>query len=242
MLTLNRLLPAPGPVEALTMYALPATRHLRANMVSSVDGAATLAGRVGALTGPADQVLLRVLRSLADVLLVGAGTVRGEGYGPVRCADEAVEVRRSAGQLPAARLAVVTRSLDLDLTQSSFTQAPVRPIVVTCAAAPIERVTAAREVADVVVAGEESVDLVDAVRQLVDLGLPRVLSEGGPRLLADLFAADLVDELCWAVAPMVIGGQPESRLTDGARLPQPTTLRLTTVCEAEDYLFTRYAR
>ncbi|CAM3379019.1 pyrimidine reductase family protein [Nocardioides dubius] len=242
MLTLRRLLPESDEIEALEAYALPAKPHLRANMVSSVDGAATMGGRVGTLTGPADQVLLRVLRSLADVLLVGAGTVRGEGYGPVRCAPQAVPVRAAAGQLPAARLAVVTRQMDLDLTSSAFTEAPVRPIVITSGSAPQEKVDAAAEVADVIVTGDEEIDLADAVAQLHALGLPRILSEGGPRLLADLFAGDLVDELCWAVSPLVLGGGSESRITNGATLDEPTRLRLGSVYESDDYLFLRYQR
>ena len=85
MPTLRRLLPSPSPaVEAGEEYAYPGgdTPFVRANMVASVDGAAVLEGRVGALTGPVDQDLLILLRSLSDVLLVGAATVRAEGYGP----------------------------------------------------------------------------------------------------------------------------------------------------------------
>lgn len=242
MLSLQRLLPSPDQIDALDAYQLPGRPHLRANMVSSVDGAATMDGRVGTLTGPADQVLLRVLRSLADVLLVGAGTVRGEGYGPVRCAPEAAAKRAEAGQLPAARLAVVTRQIDLDLTSTAFTEAPVRPIVITSASAPNEKVDAAAEVADVIVAGDDEVDLAAAVGQLYDLGLPRILSEGGPRLLADLFAADLIDELCWAVSPLVVGGGSESRITNGALLDKPHQLQLGSVYETDDYLFLRYQR
>ncbi|MFS3127955.1 pyrimidine reductase family protein [Nocardioides sp. Bht2] len=242
MLTLQRLLPGPDQLDALDAYQLPPQPYLRANMVSSVDGAATMGGRVGTLTGAADQVLLRVLRSLADVLLVGAGTVRGEGYGPVRCAPEAAAKRAEAGQLPAARLAVVTHQVDLDLTSTAFTEAPVRPIVITCGAAPQEKVDAAAEVADVIVAGDDQVDLPAAVRRLYELGLPRILSEGGPRLLADLFAADLVDELCWAVSPLVVGGGSESRITNGALLDEPMQLRLGTIYEVDDYLFLRYHR
>lgn len=235
-------MPGNDEIEALEAYALPPQPHLRANMVSSVDGAATMGGRVGTLTGPADQVLLRVLRSLADVLLVGAGTVRGEGYGPVRCSPAAVSTRADAGQLRAARLAVVTSRVDLDLTSTAFTEAPVRPIVITSSAAPKERVDAAAEVAEVIVAGDEEIDLPAAVRQLYDLGLPRILSEGGPRLLADLFAADLVDELCWAVSPLILGGGSESRITNGAVLDEPMRLRLGSVYESDDYLFLRYQR
>ena len=245
MLTLDRLLPAPAEeVDAAAAYAYPDLRrgqvHLRANMVASIDGAAALEGRVGALTGPADQLLLRVLRSLSDVLLVGAGTVRAEGYGPVRT-HPALRDHRLPDQLAAPRLAVVTRTLDVDLGSPAFTEAPERPLVVTAAAADPARRAAAGEVADVVVAGEGSVDLGVAVDRLRERGLPRILSEGGPQVLGGLFAAGLVDELCLAVSPVVAGGAG-SRITAGPALTPPRPLMPAAAYERDGFLFLRYLR
>lgn len=244
MLTLNRLHPGPAhEVDAVEAYAHPTRngRYLRANMVSSLDGAATMDGRVGTLTGPADQRLLVLLRSLCDVLLVGAGTVRAEGYGPVRARKELAEVRRAAGQLPAPRLALLTRTIDVDLTSSAFTEAPERPLVITTERADAERVRAAEEVADVLVAGESTVDMARAVSLLADLGLPRMLSEGGPHVLAELYAADAVDELCLALSPTATCGEGP-RITAGPPLPSPVPMRLAHVLERDDFLFLRYAR
>lgn len=243
ILTLDQLFPTPvADVDAAAAYSHPAPAggHLRANMVASVDGAAALDGRIGALTGPADFELLVLLRSLCDVLLVGAATVRAEGYGPVRSRAALAGVRRENGQLPSPRLAVVTRGIDLDLTSPAFTEAPERPIIITTEAAG-ERLTEARAVAEVLVTGETSVDLRSAREQLVGLGLARILSEGGPRVLAELYADDLVDELCLAVSPIVTGGYGP-RLTDGPALPVPRALRLALACERDGFLFLRYAR
>ena len=243
-LTLTQLLPDPGgEVEAVSAYAHPAPPegHLRANFVASVDGAAALGGRVGALTGPADQRLLVLLRSLCDVLLVGAGTVRAEGYGPVRAVPALADVRRAAGQQPAPRLAVLTRTIELDLGSSAFTEAAERPIIVTTATADLGRVHAAEAVADVLVAGERTVDLRLARRLLVEQGMPRILSEGGPRVLAELYAADLVDELDLAISPMVACGV-EPRVTDGPALPEPRLLDLVAGFERDGFLFLRYLR
>jgi riboflavin biosynthesis pyrimidine reductase len=242
MLMLNRLRPGPlGEVEAAQVYSYPTGdgRYLRVNMVSSVDGAAVLAGRVGALTGPADQRLLLELRSLCDVLLVGAGTVRAEGYGPIRPVAELVDRRRDEGQLAAPRLAVVSRGIDVDLGSTAFTQAVERPILVTTELADPERVTRARQVADVLVAGERTVDMGLATELLLEQGLRRMLSEGGPHLLAELYAADLVDELCLALSPLVACGEG-ARLTAGAALPQPHRVHLASVLEGEEFLFLRY--
>ncbi len=242
MLILNRLSPAPvGEVEAAQVYAYPSSdgRYLRVNMVSSLDGAAELAGRVGALTGPADQQLLLELRSLCDVLLVGAGTVRAEGYGPLRTVAELADRRRDEGQLAAPRLAVVSRTIDVDLGSSAFTEAVERPLVITTELADPERVRQARHVAEVLVAGERTVDMGLAAQLLLEQGLRRMLCEGGPHLLAELYAADLVDELCLALSPLVACGEG-SRLTAGAALSQPLRVRLASVLEREEYLFLRY--
>lgn len=254
MLQLRPLLPGPGGttasegappalVDAADAYAYPDgdAPYLRVNMVSSADGAASLGGRVGALTGPADQQLLRLLRAMSDVLLVGAGTVRAEGYGPVRVSAEWQDRRTAAGRAPYPRLAVLTRGLTVDLDSPAFTEAPVRPLLITTEQAPTERVRDAAAVADVVVAGGRTVDLGTAVQALTERGLTRILSEGGPHVLGELYAEDLVDELCLAVAPMVTCGE-ELRITAGPALPSPTPLRLAHVLEQDDFLFLRYTR
>jgi riboflavin biosynthesis pyrimidine reductase len=242
---MQRLLPAPGgEVDTLDAYALPPVDgpHLRVNMVSSVDGAAAVEGRVGVLSGTVDHTLLHELRSLSDVLLVGAGTVRAEGYGPLRLTEEQRRRRTEAGLQEVPRLAVLTRSMNLDLAAPVFAQATARPLVVTTEQAPAERRAAAEEVADVVVAGEHAVDLTRALHALADRGLPRVLSEGGPQVLAEMFAADLVDELCLAVAPLVTLGT-ELRITAGPALAEARRLRLGHVLASEDeFLFLRYTR
>ena len=243
MLTLNRLLPAPAEeVAALEAYAhAGAERRVRVNMVASVDGAAVVDGRVGALSGPADFQLLQLLRGLCDVLLVGAGTVRAEGYGAVVAPAEAAELRRDAGQLAHPRLAVLSRSLDLDLASSAFADAPERPLVLTTELADPARVREVQGVAEVVVAGERSVDLAVALDLLEQRGLSRILSEGGPQALAELYAADLVDELCLAVSPVVVAGH-EARLTDGPALPSPVVVHLDAAYERDGFLFLRYGR
>lgn len=244
MLTLKQIHPTPvEDVPAADAYARPdhVGRHVSVNMVSSIDGAATLEGRVGTLTGPADQELLHLLRSLCDVLLVGAATIRAEGYGPIRTVPELEDRRRQLGQAPTPRLAVLSRALDLDLSTPAFTAALDRPILLTTEQAGADRVAAARAIADVLVVGERSVDLREALDQLVDEGLPRILSEGGPRVLSGLLGAGLVDELCLAISPVVVAGA-EPRITSGPSLPAPLPMELGAVYEREGFLFTRWVR
>ena len=244
MLELNRLHPgASTVVDAVSLYAVPAgdVRHVRANMVAAVDGAATLDGRVGTLTGPADQALLLTLRALADVVLVGAGTLRAEGYGPLTVEPGLRELRVAAGQSAAPRLVVLSRSIDVDLAGPAFTAALEPPLLITTAMADPGRVRAAAHVAEVLVAGERRVDLARSMDAMTERGLTRVLSEGGPQALAGLFAEDLVDELCLAVAPVLTCGEGP-RITAGPPLAAPAPLHLAHVAERDGFLFLRYTR
>lgn len=248
---MRRLLPVPdvpgemGPDDIDAAYAVPAPPanrcHVRANMVSSADGAAVLEGHSEGLSNPADKAVFRVLRGLADVVLVGAGTVRAEGYGPVRPTAERREQRLATGYAPVPPVAVVSNRLELDLTTPFFSDAVATPLVLTCAAAPLPARTAAAEVADVVVTGDERVDLGAALSALAERGLGRVLCEGGPALLADLVAADLLDELCLTLSPLLAGGDARARVTAGAPSP-PRGLVLEHVLEGDGALFLRYAR
>jgi riboflavin biosynthesis pyrimidine reductase len=179
------------------------------HMVAGLDGTAAIGGRVGALSTAPDQELFRRMRQIADVVMVGAETVRREGYGPVRLDEQARDARVARGQAPVPPVAVVSRSLDLDWGAPVFAEAAegARTCVVTCEAADLERRAQAARVADVVVAGEEGVEPAAAMAALAARGHRVVLCEGGPRWLGQLVAADRLDELCLSVAP-VIGGDP----------------------------------
>ena len=239
---MRRLYPVPSDeIDIADVYPAPSEKscYVRVNMVSSIDGAATVDGRVGPLTSTADQALLHRLREISDVVLVGAGTVRAEGYGPIALSKSTQQRRIAAGQAACPPLALVTRSLNLDLASPLFTSATTRPIVITVRDAPPDRRTAAAEVADVVIAGDETVDMTTAIKTLADRGLTRVVSEGGPHLLAQLLAAELVDELCLAIAPLVVGEQ-RTRITAGPALHAPAALHLAHVLEEDGYLFMQY--
>lgn len=223
------------------LYAYPADRPLvRANMVSSLDGAATVGGLSEGLGSPADKRVFTLLRGLSDVVLVGAGTARAEGYRALR-PDPTFAARRTAsGQPPAPTLALVSGRLELDPSSAMFTGGGQRTVVVTCASANPRARARLADVADVVVAGEDTVDLPAAVRSLVDRGMGRVLCEGGPGLLADVVAAGLLDELCLTVSPMLVGGDTTritSGLSAGAR-----PLRLASALGEDDVLLLRYRR
>jgi riboflavin-specific deaminase-like protein len=185
-------------------YGYPDGGAVRANMVSSLDGAVTIDGRSDRLSGPADRIVFRVLRATCDVIVVGAGTARTEDYGPPRAPEALAEFRPSDSRAPA--LAVVTRSADLEPGARVFSDPSNRPVVLTCHAADPGRRAALAEVADVIVVGDSEVHLSDGLDALRQRGLSRILTEGGPSLLGSLAAADLLDELALSWAPVVVGG------------------------------------
>jgi riboflavin biosynthesis pyrimidine reductase len=220
-------------------YAWPAdVRCVRANMVASVDGAAVLEDVRGTLSGAADRRLFAVLRGLAEVVLVGAGTVRRENYGGVRLDPQRQRLRQADGLAPVPPVAVVSRSLDLNPAARLFTENTVHPLVVTCETAPADRRAALGEVAEVMLAGTDTVDIGLALDQLAARGYRRVLCEGGPQLLAELVAGGHLHELCLTIAPVLTG--PAGPLLAGPALPHPVQLRLLAGLAEDGALFLRY--
>ncbi|MBG0830861.1 pyrimidine reductase family protein [Planomonospora sp. ID67723] len=228
-----------GDPDLARIYAYPAGPCVRINMVASADGGIWLDGLSGGLSGRGDKRIFGTLRGLADVVLAGASTVRDEGYRPARPRESWRELRE--GRPPAPPVAVLTRRLDLDLDAPLFTEAEpyARTIIVTCEAAPADRRAEAAGRAEVIVAGDDRVDLAAAVKELGERGLERVLCEGGAKVNGQLAAAGLVDELCLTVSPMLVGGSAARILDGGDAL---TGLRLAHVLEEDGFLFTRYVR
>lgn len=224
------------------------TGGIRANMISSVDGAAWVAGRSAGLQVPADNLVFATLRDLADVVLVGAATAATENYGPAR-ADARLRARLGLG--PELPVAVVTRSLQVDVSARLF--AGSRPLLITCAGSDPGRRAALAAHADVLVCGDGDIDFALVRRALAERALTRVLCEGGPRLLARVLECGQLDELCLTVSPLAAGagagrivadataGQVSAAPADarpGGRPPRP--LHLTGLLEDDGALFLRY--
>jgi riboflavin biosynthesis pyrimidine reductase len=242
----RQLFPEPADVDIEQVYGdtlgpAPADRpHVTVNMVASVDGGTAVAGRSGVLSSPSDRAIFRLLRSLADVVLVGAETAREEGYGTVKADDEIRAQRVARGQTPAAALAIVTRSLHLDWSSKIFTEPTQRPFVIAPADAEVEALRAAEKVAMVIRAGQGSVDLRDALKQLRQAhDVTRVLCEGGPTLNTQLAVGGLLDQLCLTVSPRLLGGDSKTILA-GTALEAPLDLTLASALLSGSELFLRY--
>ena len=220
--------------DLAALYAYPAGPVLRANMVASADGAASLDGASAGLSSAADRHVFALLRTLADVILVGSGTARAEHYAPVRIRELWRHLREH--RTPTPPIAVISGSLDLDLASPLFTAAPpdARTMIITTS-------KAAAGLDDVIVAGEETVDMTQAVQALHDRGYQHILAEGGPGILGQLTSAGLVDELCLTIGPL-LAGPGASRIVTGPPAPSPVPLTLAHVLDAEGFLLCRYRK
>jgi riboflavin biosynthesis pyrimidine reductase len=240
---MRQLLPEPRPVEndadLESIFATPPGHRLRANFIISVDGAVELDGRSRGLGRPADRAAFMAMRAGADVLLVGAGTVRAEHYGPVKLNEATRQRRIDRGQPPLPRMAVVSGAADLDPNAKIFS-GDIKPLLLTSAKAADSRPDLAA-VAEVTICGDNVVDLGYAFDRLSELGLERVLCEGGPTLLSGLLAHHLVDELCLTISP-VLAGSGHRSLTTGHPLVEPAWFELSGLLEGDGMLLTRYGR
>jgi riboflavin biosynthesis pyrimidine reductase len=239
-----RLWPSPSdqPVEDETVHSTLASLDrdpidtrpwMMANMVSSLDGAASRGGRSGGLGGPGDKRMFHLIRQLPDAVLVGAGTVRAERYRPLRAL--------ARGGVP-PRLVIVTARLDLDPSLPCLAEADAehRPLIVTVAAADPDRRRALDPVADLINAGEASLDTGLIPGLLADQGHRVVLCEGGPTLLGHLVNDGLIDEWFLTVAGLAIGGGA-GRITNGGDEVEERLRLRTAFAEGPD-LFLSYVR
>ena len=219
-----RVLVGPEPRDAepdlARLYAAPADPWLRVNMVSTLDGAATGDnGRSGSINNAVDKRVYDQLRALADAIVVGAGTARAEGYAPV---DRPTVVVSRRGDVPAQLRG----------------GPPGAVLLATCASA--EHLAEAEQLLgndQVLVLGEDEVDLLRLREELAGRGLTQLLAEGGPHLLRDLVAAGAADEVCVTIVPRLVAGEGP-RIAVGPPVDVP--LELLTLLEGEGTLLGRW--
>jgi riboflavin biosynthesis pyrimidine reductase len=217
---------------------------VRANMISSLDGGATDDGKAGGLAGPGDRALFSRMRQEADVVLVGASTVRIENYSGAQMSVAQRQERQRRGQAELPPIAVVTHGADFEHDAKVFTRTEVPPLLMTCR----ETVTEARarfgslaEVIDASGADPDRVDPAVVLTLFAKRGLRRVLSEGGPSLISLLTEHDLLDELCITIAPILVGGLAR-RIATGSGEAHIRMRRSHLLTDDEGYLYTRYVK
>ena len=244
------LLDGAGPVgeERLAqLYAYPPelTRcWVRSNFIASLDGGATAGGKSGDLGGPGDRALFTLMRGNADVVVVGAGTVRVENYGGVQLSVAARQARQARGQAEVPPIAVVSRSGQLDRDMKVFTHTEVPPLILTSGSALAATTARLGDVATVIDCSNSDPDQVDlrfALAALAGRGLLRVLTEGGPLLHDTFIAAGLLDEICLSIAPALVGGAAH-RIASGPDETRTPMRRAHLLADDSGFLYTRYVR
>ncbi len=231
------------PDDLIELYAYPSERTwVRANFVSTLDGSAQGAeSRSGALSSGADQAVFALLRSLADVILVGGRTARIEGYQPVLTSEVDVALRARLGLTSTPAIAVVSRTMDLDPALLAGGDAPT--LVLTTADAAEEHADKLTDTTVIDAGRPDDPVHVDAGRiidGLAALGYQRILCEGGPSLLYGLVTTAHLDELCLTISPQLVGGDPTRILTSGPWFEPSVRLDLRHLLIGDGDLFSRY--
>jgi riboflavin biosynthesis pyrimidine reductase len=204
------------------------------NMIASVDGRIAVNGRSAPLGGPADRALFHALRARADAVMVAAGTVRAERYGPIIRDRGRRELRAGEG-LPEQPLAViVSRSLKLDPTLPLLADPDTRVVILTPSSGDLP-------------ASAASVDYVRTATLRAGLtelrarwGVRLIVCEGGPTLNATLAADSLIDELFLAISPLLVGDTTDGVLLQGDAPPEPLALELRMLLEYDSQLYAHY--
>jgi riboflavin biosynthesis pyrimidine reductase len=231
----------------IDLYAYPnglQSCWVRGNMIASLDGGATDDGKAGGLAGAGDRAVFSLMRHAADVILVGASTVRIENYSGAQLPVAARQDRQRRGQAEVPPIAVVTRSGNLDPNALLFTRTEVPPLILTTSRFHDDarrRLGSVAEVIDASGREPESVDNATVLKILADRGLYRVLTEGGPLLLGALIEEGLLDELCLTIAPILVGGGSK-RIVTGMGSVHTTMRRTHLLTDDDGYLYSRYVK
>lgn len=213
---------------------------LRINMVSSLDGVTVIDGKSESLSGPADKAVFRTLRQMSDVILVGAETFRVEEYRPINFDKSTINKRLARGQKGNPPIAIVTKNAHLDFDSPLFNSSQVRNIILTSdqGAKNIRGNNKFKDSAEIVVCGEEEVDLKYAKSELGSLGYNHILCEGGPSINAQLLALDVVDEVCLSISPVIVQGKG-LRIFEGDELKVPSRFQTTHIFQGDGFIFLR---
>jgi riboflavin biosynthesis pyrimidine reductase len=242
-----------GPIDTVddgrlsVFYAYPEGLQscwVRGNMIASLDGGATEDGKAGGLAGPGDKAVFALMRQAADVIVVGAATVRIENYSGAQLSVAQRQDRQRRGQAEVPPIAIITQTGELDPGARIFTRTEAPPLILTCTQSvddTRQRLGAVAEVIDASGSEPDRVDVAAVLKILADRRLFRVLTEGGPTILSLFIENELLDELCLTVAPILVGGVAR-RIATGPDAAHTTMRPTHLLTDDEGYLYTRYTK
>ena len=230
-----------GVPELAEIYSWPPVWWVRAMMVQTIDGAFFGPdGKSRSISSERDREVLVEARRLADVVLVGAQTIRTERYRPMVAKPEWQAARAAIGAQPAPVVAIVSASLDLPWEEPLFGESAITPMVFTDGSATRERTLMAEEIqaagrVEIIECASLPLDALEVLRQR---GFTRIVCEGGPRLLRDLFSE--IDEIDLTIAPMLVGQELPAGVVDLE--PNRIDWTLDYVWDDEGFIFNKYVR
>ena len=244
---MEQLFPTPvDDVDVMALYGADARRMasdrpwVMCNMIASVDGGIAIDGVSGGLGGPGDKAVFGALRAIPDVIMVASGTVIAENYRKPQTPEAVQRTRLERGQTARPQIAIVSKSLRIEPTHRVF-DPDARPLIITTTDADADARRELGTVADVITTGSGTVDLLAALESLRSRGVETVLLEGGPTLNGAFVDADLIDELCLSVSPMLLGGH-SPRIVARSANTAALDLRLDRTLHDDGALFHRYVR
>ncbi|MGK2933385.1 MAG: dihydrofolate reductase family protein [Solirubrobacterales bacterium] len=241
---MRRLLPEAGPTSIDNELAdykpfadpLEERPYVAVNMVTSLDGRASLHGRTVELGGKHDIELLLKLRRRFDAVMIGAGTMRAERYGRIINDPEARADRERTGLPPDPLAVIISGRLDLPFDAPLFTDGGGKVLIFTNDDGPVPETETPVELVRVV----GLLHITEILRQLrQERGIRALLCEGGPRVLGQLAAVDALDELFLTTSATLTGERDAPRILEG-ELGTPGPMRLVNLVEADSELFARY--
>jgi riboflavin-specific deaminase-like protein len=243
---LHRIHPEPGPLDPAEAISgldwadlAPAERpYMALNMVSTADGKAAVEGRTRAISSETDRAIFHNLRTQADAVMAGAGTVRTEGYGPIVKNDELRAKREREGLDPNPLAVIVSGGLHLPVEVPLLQDPGSRVVILTHSR---DELSGLRARVEYLRSEGGTFDLRPLMERLrTEYGVRSVLCEGGPTLNASLLPYGLVDELFLTIAPTLAGGADALTIVAGAPLPELTSLELVWALEEGGELYLRY--
>jgi 5-amino-6-(5-phosphoribosylamino)uracil reductase len=231
------------PVDDLVGFLLADERKVEGrpwvmvNFISSADGGTAIGGKSSGLGDEDDKALFQAMRAVADVILVGSGTVEAENYRPVTLDEERRERRLAAGLTEVPVLAIVSGRLGFDPEARVFSDPAHKPMVITGPDAEPAKLALIGDSADMVFLEDVTPSAILARLSAARL----ILCEGGPTLVGQFVTEHLVDELNLTIAPTMIAGR-SARIAHGAPAEPPLDMRLDRALFGDRSLFLRYLR
>lgn len=178
------------------------------------------------ISGSVDFDRMDALRAGADAVMVGIGTVLADDPSLTVKSEKRRAERKQAGLDENPIRVIIDSTARVPLDADIFKKGEGRRVIVVSRSAPSEKVYRLGEIATVIIAGQDEVDLVTAMEKLQEIGVNRLMVEGGATLNWGMLSSGLVDEVYTFVGNLIIGGNMSPTFVDGAGFAEKEIMKL----------------